>query len=153
MSKKVKTRRDESRFQKPKSIHIWVIFGICLLIMVQAILFFLIMQSLFAGYLFNSKITDEYISIEKMAKMNSSDGSKRKSIVLYKNISAKLVYSNNKKIFDKLFQSFQKNGLDIKSFIEFFIFEFGKTRKDILGDLLSVNTLNKYAMHMELLGQ
>ena len=80
MSKKVKTRRDESRFQKPKSIHIWVIFGICLLIMVQAILFFLIMQSLFAGYLFNSKITDEYISIEKMAKIYEKSSSREETL-------------------------------------------------------------------------
>ena len=75
MSKKIKTRRDESRFHKPKSIHIWVIFGICLLVMAQAIVFFLIMQSLFSSYLVSSKITDEYITISNMAKVYANSTS------------------------------------------------------------------------------
>ena len=70
--------------------------------------------------------------------------------VLFKNISAKRLYSDHSKIFEKFFNVSEKYKIDRKKYISFFTLHLHKTEKSIDSEFLNVNTLNQYCDYLKI---
>ena len=73
--------------------------------------------------------------------------------LLFKNITAKRLYNDHKKIFDKFFDIATEYGIDIKNYITFFVIELSKTEKAIDSEFLNINTINFYCENLKIKDQ
>jgi hypothetical protein len=70
--------------------------------------------------------------------------------IKFKNISAKTIYNSNYDIFAKFYKIAKKYNINIKGYINFYIFKLKKNENSIKDDFLNINTINQYCEYLKI---
>lgn len=70
--------------------------------------------------------------------------------IKFKNISAKAIYNSNYDIFAKFYKIAKKYNINIKGYINFYIFKLKKNENSIKDDFLNINTINQYCEYLKI---
>jgi len=71
----------------------------------------------------------------------------------FKRISARTLYVQHRRTFDKLAEIFSKYGLNLETYVKFFVAGLGKTERDIDNELLSAMMIRRFADRLSIVEQ